>query len=396
MNEPIVSVIIPTFNRLVYLERTIDSVIRQTFRDFEIIVIDDGSTDETRKVLEEKYDGQIIYQWQENQGEASARNHGFSIARGKYIAFLDSDDTWCFTKLSTQVKALENPLNEGAIGTFSSCWLIDENDLNIQKKPVGRVKIGERVDVNERCTGPGMISPGSNMLIKRKYIEEVSGYDPSITRYGEDWDFLIRLCSKGRLIYIDEPLTNYRIHRDTQQRTTPKVEDLSIFLEDMLKVIQKNANLLFEGNLTRFNQVQAGILEKVGAWCFVRESWDQGNGYLIRSSGLFRNNNFRSKVASRIGYCKALILLEELCSTKLAEDYMINNFLPKIVDYWPSFLNQLPKNKLMGVFYQTMAFNLDSKEKKTIRKLCLKSIITHPRFLFSPKTIQTLILGCLK
>jgi len=101
-NNPLVSVIIPTFNRAFCICETIDSALAQSYNYIEIIVIDDGSTDSTRKLLE-KYGSKINYLWQENAGVSAARNAGVRAAKGKWIAFLDSDDEWLPEKLEKQV-----------------------------------------------------------------------------------------------------------------------------------------------------------------------------------------------------------------------------------------------------------------------------------------------------
>src|SRR5690349_3602213 len=106
---PKVSVIIPTYNRAQFIARAVDSVLEQTYKDFEIIVIDDGSSDNTQEILK-AYEGKIRYVYQQNKGISAARNRGIQEAKGEYIAFLDSDDVWKPEKLSVQVAILDvNP-----------------------------------------------------------------------------------------------------------------------------------------------------------------------------------------------------------------------------------------------------------------------------------------------
>src|SRR6185369_7640984 len=100
-----VSVIIPTYNSARFLTEAIDSVLAQSFKDFEILVIDDGSTDETKAMMQ-RYGSPVRYIYQANAGVAAARNRGIAESRGKYIAFLDADDAWCARKLETQLNAL--------------------------------------------------------------------------------------------------------------------------------------------------------------------------------------------------------------------------------------------------------------------------------------------------
>ena len=117
MNRPKVSIIIPTYNRAKLLSRAIKSVLDQTFKDFELIIVDDGSTDNTKGVVEEfqKKDSRIKYIWQENSGApAKPKNTGIRQARGEYVAFLDDDDEWFPKKLEKQIELFED--NIGFVG----------------------------------------------------------------------------------------------------------------------------------------------------------------------------------------------------------------------------------------------------------------------------------------
>ena len=122
---PTVSVIIPTYNRRTYVQEAIDSVLAQTYPDYEIIVIDDGSTDGTDQVLHARYGDRIRYVWQENQGESAARNRGIALARGEYIALLDSDDLWLPDKLAKQIPFLDS--HPGAVLALPQVWQINAN-----------------------------------------------------------------------------------------------------------------------------------------------------------------------------------------------------------------------------------------------------------------------------
>ena len=121
---PEVSVIVPTFNRAKIVPKAIDSVIQQTYRDYEIIVIDDGSTDNTKTVLR-KYDDKIVYRYKENGGISSARSSGIEIAKGNYIALLDSDDFWLKNKLEKQMTCFKENASYGMVATRCSSFDID-------------------------------------------------------------------------------------------------------------------------------------------------------------------------------------------------------------------------------------------------------------------------------
>ena len=118
---PEISVIVPTYNYAHFIGDCLDSIFAQTYKDFEVIVIDDGSTDDTARVLE-KYKGEIRYIYQENKGLPAARNTGIKAAQGEYLAFLDSDDLWLPEKLGEQVLFLRNEADMGIIFSDASAF----------------------------------------------------------------------------------------------------------------------------------------------------------------------------------------------------------------------------------------------------------------------------------
>jgi len=201
---PKVSVIIPTHNREKLLSKAVGSVIEQTFQDFEVIIVDDGSTDNTRKVISEfsAKDERILYIYQQNQGVASARNKGISIARGAYIAFLDSDDRMLPNRLEEQVKLLDINKN---IGLVYGSMLIKENEES-ELKTFGIV-FPEIIPCREMflnllkyhifftiCT-----------VMMRKDIFEKYNFNP-LMKIGEDFLFFLQV-SRDYLFYgLDKPL----------------------------------------------------------------------------------------------------------------------------------------------------------------------------------------------
>ena len=104
---PRVSVVIPTYNRREYVQEAIDSVLAQSYTDYELIVVDDGSNDSTGEALHSRYGDRLAYEWRPNAGVSAARNRGLELARGEFIAFLDSDDVWLPQKLQQQVAFLD-------------------------------------------------------------------------------------------------------------------------------------------------------------------------------------------------------------------------------------------------------------------------------------------------
>lgn len=197
-----VSVIIPTYNRAQFLTRALDSVARQTWRCGEVIVVDDGSTDNTMDLLDKQMDQPGIHLrvfQQENKGPGAARNLGITKAEYPFIAFLDSDDHWHKKKLELQYQALQNNPQYHVSHTFEK-WLRRGTHLN-QKK----IHIPRHGDIFSHCLqicGVGM----STVLIESKLFQKVGYFDESL-RCCEDYDLWLRISSNYPFLLIKKPLT---------------------------------------------------------------------------------------------------------------------------------------------------------------------------------------------
>ena len=206
---PKVSVIIPTYNRSQFLKVAISSVLNQTFQDYEIIIIDDASTDKTQEVVAGFEEKRIKYIRQiQNKGEAVTRNTGIQNSEGEYIAFLDDDDEWLPKKLALQVKILENsPPRTGLI--YTATFLYD----NINNKLVeDRLRFSShRGNVYHALMKRNFVGAASSVLIKRKCVEKIGLFDTAIA-YGLDYDYWIRISKQFDFDCIAESLVKYRIH----------------------------------------------------------------------------------------------------------------------------------------------------------------------------------------
>jgi len=199
--NPTVSVIIPTYNRARLIKRAIQSVLNQTYQDFEIIVVDDGSTDNTEEVVKSFNDPRIRYiRHEKNKGTAAARNTGIKAARGKFIAFQDSDDEWLPEKLEKQMKVFENaPAKVGVV--YTGFWRIENN-----KKiyiPFSWVKQKEGNVHKELLKGNFIGLP--TVLIKKECFRKGGMFDEKLPRF-QDWELVIRLSKYYNFKCIDEPL----------------------------------------------------------------------------------------------------------------------------------------------------------------------------------------------
>lgn len=205
MMKPIISVIIPTYNRAAVLCRALDSVLIQKGPAFEVLVIDDGSTDETPRLLKKFPTVQSLKQ--ENQGPASARNLGIANAQTDWFAFLDSDDEWLPGKLAAQYEfSLKHP--EILIHQTEEIWIRNGVRVNAMKKH--QKKSGW---IFTDCLPLCIISP-SAVMIHRKVIEQVGGFDETYPAC-EDYELWLRIASRYQVGLISEPLIRkYGGHED--------------------------------------------------------------------------------------------------------------------------------------------------------------------------------------
>jgi glycosyltransferase involved in cell wall biosynthesis len=186
---PIISVIIPAYNAERDILETIKSVQQQTFSDFELIVIDDGSTDRTLELLHTLEDDRIRIFSYENGGVCTARNRGISHATGEYIAFLDADDLWTPDKLELQLAALQQHPEAGVVYSWTSC--IDEQGQLLFDYPP-RVFEG---NVYAQLLVGDFIYNASNTLVCRQAIDSVGEFDSAISGCA-DWDYWVRLSAR--------------------------------------------------------------------------------------------------------------------------------------------------------------------------------------------------------
>ena len=204
---PTVSVIIPTYNRAHLVGRAIRSVLNQTYQDFEIIVVDDGSTDNTEEVVKSFNDPRIRYiRHEKNRGGSAARNTGIRAARGEYIAFLDSDDEWLPEKLAKQLPVFEKDSTCGAVYT----------DL-LYMLPDGSVKLCQNYRpegwILKKLLSSNVVGTTSSVIVRRECFEKIGLFDESLPSC-QDWDMWIRIAKRYSFRKIPEPLTKYRVHQN--------------------------------------------------------------------------------------------------------------------------------------------------------------------------------------
>ena len=224
---PNVSVVIPTYNSAKFLVESINSVLDQNYKDYEIIVIDDGSTDNTKEVLM-PFMSKIRYIFKENGGPASARNMGISQSKGKYIAFLDSDDLWLPEKLELQISMLEKRPDVGLV--HSDATLFDESGKleNLHKGLDRKYLHG---DIFPHLFTRNFIMT-LTVIAKKECFENVGLFDKNLLR-AQDYDMWLRISNNFGIGYIDGPLAMHRDHGEQISKNTDKT------LLYAMKVIEK-------------------------------------------------------------------------------------------------------------------------------------------------------------
>lgn len=201
-----ISVIIPTYNRKNTVTRAIDSVLAQTIRDIECIVIDDASADGTHEVLQAYDDNRLTFiRHESNQGGSAARNTGIDASNGALIAFLDSDDTWKPRKLEIQLRRFEST---DCVGVYcatqrSRQHLVKRLVELFFDEPTGLEGGAELI--NEVLSLRLAVHAGSTLLVDADIVKRINGFDETFVRH-QDLEFLVRLLQNGHLAYVDEPL----------------------------------------------------------------------------------------------------------------------------------------------------------------------------------------------
>ena len=248
--RPTVSVIIPTCNRNALLNRAIQSVLSQKYRDFECIVVDDGSNIHTKDVTYSYDDNRLTYfRHKINMGASAARNTGIRHAKGELIAFLDDDDEWISSKLEKQV-----PLLQGLPERFGMvyCWMDTYNEKGVL---VHEHHPTLRGDVFPQLLDAQRLGGCPTLLVRRGVIEKVGGFDESLPR-GNDGDFIRRVCKKYEVNYIPEVLVKVhtghcdRIGLNTRNGLNNHIYSaktrLVKFRNDFEKYPEAKANLYFD------------------------------------------------------------------------------------------------------------------------------------------------------
>ena len=203
MTEKGISVIIPTHNRSSLLVKAVESARGQTYRAFEIIIVDDASEDDTKETVKGLLNDQVKYiRLETSHGGSGARNVGIEATRGKYVAFLDDDDFWLPEKLERQVEVLERSPHVGVI--YTGCLLL-EDGITHEMRPKYRGNIYKHL-LTWNCVGTT-----STVLVRRECFQSVGGFDEQLPSC-QDWDMFLRLSREFEFDFVALPLVVWRMH----------------------------------------------------------------------------------------------------------------------------------------------------------------------------------------
>ncbi len=287
---PRISVVIPCYNYARFLPAAIDSALRQTVRDAEIIVVDDGSTDDTAQVAQ-RFGDRVRYYRQDNRGLSAARNSGCRIATGEHFAFLDADDLWDADKLERQLAVCAR---DEAVGLVSGQMrFVDASGGPMPGDKPGTTP-GETLADIVRW---GTAAP-SSFMVRRHCFEEVGGFDEHLKAM-EDLDFCLRIARRHRIVYLPEPVGSYRVHGPSLSGKPEKVYPsyITIFERLLRDPEARGSHGLIRHRLARCrylwgtHQVKAGVVhegarfirQSLGTWPFVGWSLDPSSSWWRRA-----------------------------------------------------------------------------------------------------------------
>lgn len=314
--KPKISVIIPAYNAEAFIGETLKSTLFQTYKDFEVVVVNDGSTDKTPQIVNEfaKNDKRIFLINKKNEGTASARNIGIEKARGELIAFLDSDDLWHCDKLAKQVSLLEK---NSSLGIVSCLAVIINEEGKSQGLVSGR---NLRGNCYRQMLEAGGISGGSIVLVPRHVFDRVGLFDSSVEPY-EDWDMWVRISSKFDITTVPDILVGYRRSSSSASRNYKRLMNSGSLV--LKKAFQRDPNLKSRYYKLCFARDIIGI----GAWCFIDREYKESWAFVKEA---LKIDLFACLTDfHRLAFMK-LLILSSILPKKTFEKIFMKNLIPKI------------------------------------------------------------------
>ena len=358
-----VSIIIPTFNRKEMVCNAIDSALDQTFKEREILVIDDGSNDHTEEFLNQKYNDRIRFIRQENRGVAHARNKGINEAHGKYLAFLDSDDIWMPFKLEAQMEIFNsNP--EIGLG-YCGYTMFDQNGELIKNViPVYKGMIYNKLIFNNYIGGASLV------IIKRECVEKVgffrSKYSPT-----EDWDLWIRISKEYQVDFARDTLVKYAVHQGGISQDEKQLgRAIKIILHDHLE----------QSNFNKEVQVkkQRVLLNHYSLWA---------DKYLKQKQLC----EFKRCFVEYLHYANDKIFFFDNTNLKMKEELIVKSIDEYVKSRCQKQMMRKIKRDLYQKYYKAFAYKYYYNEEMVEFRRCLLQVIKYDYIRHCPRHFITYI-----
>jgi glycosyltransferase involved in cell wall biosynthesis len=267
--KPLVSVIIPNYNYASYVCEAVDSALQQTYDNIEVVVVDDGSKDNSREILE-RYGYKITVISQPNAGVSAARNAGVKHSSGKFVAFLDADDVWLAEKIEKQVDLFESEKDLGLVHVG-----VEEFDThgNILKTRLDGMSghVSHELLLFER---PVVLGGGSGLMIPREVFDEAKGFDLELLT-SADWDFFYRIGRRHKIGFVSEVLLRYRIHNSNMHGNIQRMErEMSYGFEKAFDEKSADIQSIKRTAYANLHKVLAGSYFRTGEYAkFLRHSF---------------------------------------------------------------------------------------------------------------------------
>lgn len=257
MKTPKVSVNIACFNSSRFIRETLDSVLSQTYGDFEVIVMDDGSSDGTGEIVKAYADPRIRYFYKDNEGLSETRNKSVGVSSGEYIALLDHDDLWLSEKLEREVRLLEENAETALV--FSDCY-ISRGGKRDRRTYFDRYKPERGRVFEELLCGSSNFIPLSTVIMRKSVFDKI-GYFKKEFKIGEEYDLFLRAAKHYEFDYVEAPLAVYRMHANNVSK------NVELFIKETLDIIMPwGEGGLSEKNRNRFLQKEANLLAELGSF----------------------------------------------------------------------------------------------------------------------------------
>jgi glycosyltransferase involved in cell wall biosynthesis len=271
MGRPLVSVVVPTYNRADLVERAVDSVLGQSLDDLELIVVDDASEDDTPDRIGAYDDDRIEYvRHDQNRHVSAARNTGIERASGEYVAFLDDDDEWLPEKLERQVELFESRADR--VGMVY-CWM----DYHDGETVIESYRPALRGDVFAETLGGQPIGNCSTLLVRSTVLDDVGGFDESLPR-GNDGDFIRRVAAEHEIDYVPEVLVRYHVGHESDRITAADRTGIENAIRGQRAKLEK-----FGPELRRHPDQRAAVLSALG-WRYGQlGDWRQSGAHFVRA-----------------------------------------------------------------------------------------------------------------